>query len=103
MQKWNNDISWNLSKMINAKWIIVMFYSFAIILTSAIHFQSSDWQKEQLDSSVRLDPAVNCTVLGPSGWVAGAATVDSPWSVADKHPFAPVVDSKWSTRVTLKK
>jgi len=55
-----------------------MFYSFAIILTSAIHFQSSDWQKEQLDSSVRLDPAVNCTVLGPSGWVAGAATVDSP-------------------------
>jgi len=80
-----------------------MFYSFTIIVTSTIHFQTSDWQKEQLDSSVRPDPAVNCTVLGPSGWVVGGATVDSPWSVADKHPSAPVVDSKWSTGVTLEK
>jgi len=55
-----------------------MFYFFSVMSTSTIQFQSSDWQKEQLDSSVRLDPAVNCTVLGPSGWVAGAATVDSP-------------------------
>ena len=52
----------------------VLFFQHHVNLNDS----TSDWQKEQLDSKVRLDPAVNCTVLGPSGWVGGGATVNSP-------------------------